>query len=627
MGMLFVIIGILATVMLGGSMPWSLDNGSGGTGNSQSMFDACRPTVNKNRMIQVDVRDGLEGVYVNNVDHPEFNKEGEKWILVKENAPIPAWKVELERRPWLRGDKTFSEMELLGTAKGVSGNDSNPDIDNDVYIGIGWCNPSDGNKYGGPEGLNACLDPLVQDVVFVVARKGNDSVTCPYGGGSLPEEDPNAFLCNHEWSTNPDANPPHTQENIENYWWSFNVYYKASKLPAEPSYSDLPCWMKLQCPNGGDIWGENRYNAKNTENCEVDDIIPTPAAAAYSPNVAGIQAPDAYADEPDPDRPTLIIAKSFMRLTSEPVTIADFYISASKLNKPPTDPIIGTAYNNHFNVRLRQGIAGEEADHSIILDPRLSGHDGPYWLYNPILSTDKPLANSLQLGSFTPGIPSYFYEWWTPSCKPALYFYPEKETQLSVLVKPNGFITQSIPPHGTNGWNIIARPNGIISNLQPVLSGVEGSPVSNYPYLYYEASVKNINVDRSNGWIKNSDELLVFFNDVLPRLGLNKTEQNDFLSYWIPKLTDEKATYYITLIDRAELDRVEPIEISEKPDSFIRIRFYFEKLNDAELVSSFALPITDYRLPITQQNRSGFVVVDWGGILANGSCGVNEIVQ
>ena len=76
---------------------------------------ACRPQIDMSRTIQVDVNDQLGPWYINNPAHPEFNKEGKTYILVKQNAPIPAWKVLTEHAA--RGTHAgidYAEMEKIG---------------------------------------------------------------------------------------------------------------------------------------------------------------------------------------------------------------------------------------------------------------------------------------------------------------------------------------------------------------------------------------------------------------------------------------------------------------------------------------------------------------------------------
>ena len=141
---------------------------------------------------------------------------------------------------------------------------------------------------------------------------------------------------------------------------------------------------------------------------------------------------------------------------------------------------------------------------------------------------------------------------------------------------------------------------------------------THYPYLYYETLLDRVKVP-NNGWIIPSSNLLAFFSTTLPKLGLNEKEKADFLEYWLPKLSSDSSTWFITLIDRDELDQVEPIEFSPKPDAFIRIRFYFEKLDETN-TSKFSW-LSPNSMPVPPSvARTGFTAVDWGGILKNGSC-------
>ncbi|MBI4129754.1 hypothetical protein HY468_00390 [Candidatus Roizmanbacteria bacterium] len=247
------------------------------------------------------------------------------------------------------------------------------------------------------------------------------------------------------------------------------------------------------------------------------------------------------------------------------------------------------------------------------------------WMYNGT-SDEPPLGTgwhnpSLQLNTLK-FVTTSEWTWATPECKPALYLYPEKETQLSVKVLPQGHLTESIPPHGVNGWNVTAFPDG---RIYPFTQSPNYPITQSYPYLYYEAALEKVAVPKDQGWIKTKDELPAFFHTILPELGLNEKEAQDFKDYWLPKLTTEGTKWYITLIERDELDRVEPIQFSTQPDTFIRVRFYFEKLDNQSPIHQVTLsPIH----PFTQSPvRSGFTVVDWGGIMGNGSCGVGEVSE
>lgn len=210
------------------------------------------------------------------------------------------------------------------------------------------------------------------------------------------------------------------------------------------------------------------------------------------------------------------------------------------------------------------------------------------------------------------------WTWITPECKPALYFYPEKPLNLSVKVNPKGKITKSIPDHGQEGWqNVLASPDGSLQYQNQT-----------YPYLYYETELNNINPPK-NGWIVEKKDLAVFFNYSLPQLGLNKQEVEDFLVYWLPILLPEEK-WFIGLISQDELNKIEPLEFSVNPDSLIRVRFYFEKIdgtNIASIINTYRITnwLDRVKLFINKPLRTGFTVVDWGGIVKNGSCNSSVI--
>ena len=52
--------------------------------------------------------------------------------------------------------------------------------------------------------------------------------------------------------------------------------------------------------------------------------------------------------------------------------------------------------------------------------------------------------------------------WLSPWCKPAIYLYPEKETQVKVKVNPAGKFTYTNPLYPVSGWNVLAKPDGTI---------------------------------------------------------------------------------------------------------------------------------------------------------------------
>ena len=106
------------------------------------------------------------------------------------------------------------------------------------------------------------------------------------------------------------------------------------------------------------------------------------------------------------------------------------------------------------------------------------------------------------------------------------------------------------------------------------------------------------------------ENLSSFFDQILPKLGLNKRESQDFTDYWIPRLKREVPTEYlfVTFIPQSQIEEIDPFEINVKPETVIRVRAYFKPLTAPTEVK----PVTE--LPKAPK-RTGFTLVEWGGIL------------
>jgi hypothetical protein len=173
--------------------------------------------------------------------------------------------------------------------------------------------------------------------------------------------------------------------------------------------------------------------------------------------------------------------------------------------------------------------------------------------------------------------------------KPAIYLYPVKKSRIDVSIDINGFITESEPFYNS-GWSVVVEPNGLIENK--------------YDYLFYEAQLKSIELPEE-GWVVKYSELEKWFDNTLPKLGLNKKEIEQFKDYWLKEL--KKANYYeIKLLGSEFLKENMNLVIHPKPETLIRLNFYFTSLNEK----------TNLREPeIITPRRKGFTVVEWGGLV------------
>ncbi len=185
--------------------------------------------------------------------------------------------------------------------------------------------------------------------------------------------------------------------------------------------------------------------------------------------------------------------------------------------------------------------------------------------------------------------------WWLPDCKPAIYLYPQKTSAVNVRVFPKGEFTLTIPNYSEKGWNVVANLDGTIQ-----------SDGEKYPYLYYEAKIRDEYIVKpKTGYVVQSEDLKILFQTLLPKLGLNQKEMKEFKDYW-EKALPKSPYYFVGVMDQKSIDQIEPLDINPNPDSIIRVRLYFEMLEKSISVKQ---PV------ITTPQRNGFTVVEWGGMV------------
>jgi|GEM_PF-2293235 len=181
--------------------------------------------------------------------------------------------------------------------------------------------------------------------------------------------------------------------------------------------------------------------------------------------------------------------------------------------------------------------------------------------------------------------------------KPVVYLYPEKLERVNVKVSPIGGFIKTDPAY-ENGWIVDATPGGIITNTK------DGKQ---YPYLFWEGGKDGVVETPKQGFVVAKNDIASVLNTKLSLFGLNDKERSDFLEFWVPKLS-EAPYYFITFISRSEIDRVSPMTISPTPKSVIRLLMDYKPLTQ---------PVSVEPLIITPTERSGFTVVEWGGIVRN----------
>ena len=169
--------------------------------------------------------------------------------------------------------------------------------------------------------------------------------------------------------------------------------------------------------------------------------------------------------------------------------------------------------------------------------------------------------------------------------KPMIYLYPEKETEVTVKLLNNQFLTTTYPKYNSY-WKVIAKSNGDLYDKD-----------GKYYYgLYWEGNNHKSKVQK-DGFIVKGEDVASFLEEKLELLGLNERESNEFIVYWLPKLEHNKYNY-IRFETIEEINEYMPLEISPTPDTVIRVLMDFKALKEQEL---------------TVIKRVGFTVVEWGG--------------
>jgi hypothetical protein len=185
--------------------------------------------------------------------------------------------------------------------------------------------------------------------------------------------------------------------------------------------------------------------------------------------------------------------------------------------------------------------------------------------------------------------------------KPVIYLYNDEELKVDVKVKPKGDFTFTYPKY-ENGWSVSVNPTGGMLDLK---SNQE------FPYLFWEAETEGLFFDftekQMEGWVIKTDSCIAFLEHQLSALGLNETEQTDFITFWAPILSRSDYAVVQFLLDDAYQYRIAEMEITPSPDAMRRVYLLMAPL-DRPFIGINTVPQT-----FSPFNRTGFTVLEWGG--------------
>ncbi len=176
--------------------------------------------------------------------------------------------------------------------------------------------------------------------------------------------------------------------------------------------------------------------------------------------------------------------------------------------------------------------------------------------------------------------------------KPVMYIYPEKEMDLNIKFGHEDYIEVSYPKY-KDSWNIHVDTDGTIYDYDTD---------RNYYALYWEAK-DNVIEDFNDGFVVKGEDVTSFLEEKLEILGLNEREINEFIIYWLPIMEKNKYNL-IRFRTTEEVNEYMPLEISENPDTLIRVIMDFKALDKK---------ITVKEQKLEKVERKGYTIVEWGG--------------
>lgn len=176
--------------------------------------------------------------------------------------------------------------------------------------------------------------------------------------------------------------------------------------------------------------------------------------------------------------------------------------------------------------------------------------------------------------------------------KPVIYLYPtEDNTEISVSLNYNGNLVELIPEfNAEDTWNVTANRDGQIT--------FEGQT---YDYLFWEGDPA-YSYDFFSGFCIRGADTEMFLREKLPLLGLNESETEEFIEFWVPMM--EGNEFNMISFQGNNYDKNAKLTINPQPDNIIRV--------------FMAWYPTERYIKINPQyietpSRDGFTVVEWGG--------------
>ena len=179
--------------------------------------------------------------------------------------------------------------------------------------------------------------------------------------------------------------------------------------------------------------------------------------------------------------------------------------------------------------------------------------------------------------------------------KPVIYLYTPIETKVSLKINFKGTLQTTFPKYD-DGWEVIVQPNGQIFDVKTK---------RNYTSLFWDGA-QNLSAEHynyKNGFVVDKENLAHFLIEKLELIGLNTTETNEFVQFWLP-IMDKNDFNLVHFLINDDYNSISQNIVDPKPTTSLRIFMEFAKVEKN-------LKIEPQKLYKT--NRKGFTLVEWGG--------------
>ena len=179
--------------------------------------------------------------------------------------------------------------------------------------------------------------------------------------------------------------------------------------------------------------------------------------------------------------------------------------------------------------------------------------------------------------------------------KPVIYLYPTEKTDIQLTLDFKGKLQTTFPKY-INNWEVTAYPNGQIfdKKSQRFYNSLFWDGTLNFPKEHY---------NYKTGFVISKNKLISFLIEKLEFIGLNTSETNDFIQYWLPIL-EKNELNCIHFYVNSEYEQFSNNRIQPKPDTSIRVFMEFYGLEK---------PINLAEQKLLKTERKGFTLVEWGG--------------